>query len=151
MWDFCWNLCRISAGFAILLGRHISLTPHLGEMYVSIKGLMFWITYIRNTSGMVLWWFTWYNGHLVSIILSITVFKQYSSQRYALIYICHDTYSRFVNVVCTLTHWGRDKMVVILQTTFSNAFSILINILPELIRKGSVSTGALKPEEQKYI
>ena len=44
-----------------------------------------------------------------------------------------------------LTHWGRDKMAAISQTTFSSAFSahentwILIKISPNFVPKGSVN------------
>ena len=45
---------------------------------------------------------------------------------------------------CTLTHWGRDIMAAIFQTTFSNAFSWMIRISLEFVPKVPIDNkGAL--------
>ena len=56
----------------------------------------------------------------------LTFSSIYSHDRFLLFTLCYSTKCgaiENVSLLVVLTHWGRDKMVAIFQTTFSNGFS----------------------------
>ena len=140
---FCTNISDYSVNWTLRNKLHRNF---ISNMIIFIKQNVFVYIHIYITCQMV-------------VILS----QPSCVKKHSWVYHLRSCLLRLVR--CALTHWGRDKMDGIFQTTFSNVFfmnenaSISINISLKFVPKGSINNIPInniplvgtKPLSEPYI
>ena len=93
-----------------------------------------------------LWWYTYLSSFLLFQMAFSSSFREYNTTTVATTITTWTATVGCKALECHVTHWGRDKMTAISQTTFSNVFSSMklleyarIKISLRFVSKGPIN------------